>query len=199
MRKGHLFVLEGIDGIGKTTLSHMLAERLVRAGYAVELTREPSDGVWGRRIRESFLASARLSLQEECELFLLDRKEHVTQVILPSLRSGKVVVCDRYYFSTMAYQGARGANVEEIRRQNEQIAPVPDMVFYLQLKPERALQRIQELRGDILNNFESLEYLRKVAAIFDAMEFPFFRRIDADRPLNAILQDMLREVMSCLE
>lgn len=199
MRKGHLFVLEGIDGTGKTTLSHMLAERLVREGYAVELTREPSDGVWGRRIRESFLASARLGLQEECALFLLDRKDHVTQVILPSLRSGKVVVCDRYYFSTMAYQGARGANVEEIRIENEQIAPVPDMVFYLQLKPERALQRIQELRGDIPNNFESLEYLRKVAAIFDAMDFPFFRCIDADRPLNAVLQDILREVMSCLE
>lgn len=199
MKKGHLFVLEGIDGTGKTTLSHMLAERLLKAGYTVELTREPSDGLWGRRIRESFLASARLSLQEECELFLLDRKDHVANVILPGLETGKVVVCDRYYFSTMAYQGARGANVEEIRIQNEWIAPVPDRVFYLQLKPEKALQRIQELRGDIPNNFESLEYLRRVAAIFDAMDFSFFRRIDADRPLNVILQDMLCEVMSCLE
>lgn len=176
----------------------MLAERLSKAGYEVELTREPSDGVWGRRIRESFLASARLGLKEECELFLLDRQEHVANVISPALRDGKVVVCDRYYFSTMAYQGARGANVEDIRMQNERIAPVPDRVFYLQLAPERALQRIQELRGDIPNNFESLEYLRRVAAIFDAMDFSFFRRIDADRPLAAVLQEMLSEVMSCL-
>lgn len=199
MKKGYLFVLEGIDGTGKTTLAGMLARRLSEEGYAVELTREPSDSVWGRRIRESFLGHVRLDLQEECRLFVLDREAHVAEIIAPALKNGKLVVCDRYYFSTMAYQGARGANVKEIQMQNERIAPIPDRVFYLRLAPEKALKRIQELRGDVPNNFESLEYLRKVAAIFDAMDFPFFRRINADRPLDTILQDLLCEVRLCLE
>lgn len=198
MNKGRLFVLEGIDGTGKTTLAKMLASRLLEAGYEVELTREPWDSVWGRRIRESFLSRYRLSLEDECRLFLLDRQEHVANVILPAINTGKVVVCDRYYFSTMAYQGARGADIDDIRRQNERIAPVPDRVFYLYLSPIKALERIKSLRCDTPNNFESLDYLSRVAAIFDAMDFPFFRRVDADRPLEDILQDIMHEVMLCL-
>src|SRR6266550_1777 len=106
---GFLLVLEGIDGAGKSTLLHKLAEYCAGRGLAVVVSKEPTDGPWGRKLRES-AQSGRLSLEEELELFLKDRAEHVKGLILPALSEGKVVLLDRYYLSTAAYQGARGAD-----------------------------------------------------------------------------------------
>jgi dTMP kinase len=191
-------VLEGIDGTGKSTLAAGLYGRLVDEGYPAVLTFEPTNGPWGSRLRESFSQKTRLSQEEELELFMMDRKEHVERVVLPALDLGKVVVCDRYYFSTMAYQGARGLDVERIRMENEAFAPVPDLVILLQLTPESAVSRIREKRGDVPNNFEQLSYLRRVAAVFDGLDDPFIVRLDAAHSRQRLLDSGWRALFDYL-
>jgi dTMP kinase len=176
---GRLIIVEGIDGTGKTTLVKGLYRRLLAHGRPAVCTFEPSDGPWGRKLRKSFSAPERLAPESELELFQKDRRDHVAQVLKPDLAEGKVVVCDRYYFSTMAYQGARGLDPEAIRKANEAFAPTPDLVLLLDLAPEVALRRIRDTRGQTPNSFEQLAYLERVAAIFETLKDPFVIRLDA--------------------
>ena len=143
------------------------------------LSREPTDGPWGKKLRES-AASGRLSAADELEYFLNDRRQHVAEIIAPALATGKVVILDRYYFSTMAYQGARGFNPAEIRRRNEEFAPVPDLLVILDLDVDSAHLRIG-CRGDTANEFEQRENLQRCRTIFLSLkEEPFARVISSD-------------------
>ena len=107
-----------------------------------------------------------MSPAEEIRAFGEDRKEHVQQVILPALRAGHTVVLDRYFYSTLAYQGSQGANVSELEGATHDIAPEPDIVFLLDLAPEIGLARIQQGRGETPNSFEKLSDLRRARDIF---------------------------------
>src|SRR4051812_1992705 len=108
---GWLIVVEGIDGSGKSTLVSQIAGHCRTLGLGCVTGSEPTRGPWGAQLRRSMI-EGRLSLEEELDLFLKDRAEHVETVIRPALQRGDVVVLDRYYFSTAAYQGARGADPE---------------------------------------------------------------------------------------
>jgi dTMP kinase len=194
---GYLVVVEGIDGTGKTTLARNIYLRLEDKGFTAIFTFEPTDGPWGKKLRRSFSSPGRLTPDEELEFFLKDRKEHVERIIRPCLEHEKIVVCDRYYFSTMAYQGARGLDPEAIRKTNETFAPMPDLVFILELDPETAIKRIRESRGEVPDNFEQLAYLKKVADIFKSLSDPFVARIDATLPPEELL-DLAWDRMSDL-
>jgi dTMP kinase len=174
--RGALVVIEGIDGCGKSTQARMLAERLRAAGLDVVTTREPTDGEHGRRLRTS-AASGRLAPREELDLFVADRREHVRHTIAPALAAGRVVIVDRYYFSTAAYQGARGIDPDEIVRANEAFAPVPDLLVLLDVPVARCLERIAG-RGGPADLFEAAEELRRVQAVFDRIDRPFALRVD---------------------
>ena len=155
MRHGLFIVIEGIDGTGKSTHARRLGGWFESQGRVVVLSREPTDGPWGKKLRES-AATGRLSPEDELEYFLNDRRQHVTEIIAPALAAGKVVILDSYYFSTMAYQGARGFDPAEIRRRNEEFAPVPDLLLILDLevdhsaaahrRPRRLRQRVRTTR-----------------------------------------------------
>lgn len=193
-KHGRLLVIEGIDGTGKTTFSRNLYERLQKMGIPVILTFEPTMGTYGRRLRDSFSRASRLDAKEELELFLKDRKEHVSNLIRPALEQGKFIVCDRYYFSTIAYQGARGIDPDHIRKINEAIAPVPDVVFLLELAPEEALCRIRHGRNQVPNSFERLDYLRKVDTIFRLLKDPFIVRLDASQPQGRLVDEAIERL-----
>jgi len=170
-------VFEGIDGTGKSTQVNLLAEALRAMGHEVITSKEPTDGPHGKRLRQS-AETGRLSPQEELDLFHLDRCEHVENLIKPSLKRGAIVILDRYFFSTMAYQGARGFDPAGIRRTNEAFAPIPDLVFILELDPDTALERIGVRDGEA-NEFEQREALQKCHDVFATLNDPFIRRIDA--------------------
>jgi len=104
-----------------------------------------------------------------------------------------VVLTDRYYFSTAAYQGAAGIDPSEVFRRNS-FAPRPDLVILLTMAPEASLRRVQELRGEELNDFEQEAQLRKVADLFASFSDPNIRRVEADAPLE-IVAGRLREIV----
>ena len=193
MSQGLFIVIEGIDGTGKSTQSKRLAEWFRSRGRAVVLSREPTDGPWGKKLRES-ATTGRLSAEEELECFLNDRREHVEMSIKPALAEGKVVILDRYYFSTMAYQGARGFDPSEIRRRNEAFAPQPDLLLILDLSVESAHGRIGA-RGDTANEFEQRDTLTRCREIFLSLrDEPFACVIDAEPSLNEVTADILSVV-----
>lgn len=176
---GWLVVVEGIDGAGKSTVLRKLADHCSQRGFQFVLSGEPTRGPWGMKLRRS-MVEGRLSLDEELSLFLKDRAEHVESVIRPALAAGKVVLLDRYYISTAAYQGARGADPEAILRANERFAPKPDLALLLDFDPEGGLGRIRA-RGDAPNTFEELDQLRAVRGIFHDLQRDFIRKVDASR------------------
>lgn len=181
---GYLIVLEGIDGTGKSTQAKLLAATLRDSGHRVILSREPTDGAFGRRLRES-ATTGRLSPEEELQLFLQDRREHVETLIEPALQSGEIVILDRYYFSSMAYQGVRGFDPQEIRRVNEEFAPKPDLMLLLDLSIDSALERIGVRDGEA-NEFEQRESLQLCSEIFHSVQDDFVTIIDADQSIEGI-------------
>lgn len=181
-----MIAFEGIDGTGKSTQLRLLADALVRMGYRVIPTREPTDGPFGLRIRELYRNRAGVSKEEELELFMADRRQHVAEVIMPALQAGNIVLTDRYYLSTAAYQGASGLDPQVIIRQNELFAPRPDLALILTASPELGIRRIRTLRGESLNDFEQEAELRKVAAVFSGLHCDYIRKVDSTQPVEVV-------------
>lgn len=185
MQCGLLLAFEGIDGTGKSTQIQILAQKLQEQGRKVVLTREPSDSIYGQRIRQLYTRRDSCTPAEELELFLQDRRLHVQEVIQPALVQGRIVLTDRYYYSTVAYQGAAGMDPADILARHH-FAPKPDLVFLLTMQPELSLERIRQGRGEQPNAFEQLDNLRKVAQIFATLEDTCIRRIDASQAVEAV-------------
>lgn len=186
MKRGSFLVLEGIDGSGKSTQLQRLAAALEAAGHAVLATREPSDGAIGRRIREMARSGETLPPERELEWFMEDRAEHVREVIQPALAAGRTVLCDRYYLSTVAYQGARGLDWEAILAESEARFPRPDLAVILEIDAASGLARTRLRGGAADPAFENLEFLERVAAIFAAIDRPWIVRIDAAATPDAV-------------
>lgn len=196
MTHGLLIAFEGIDGTGKSTQLPLLAAHLRNQGYAVIETREPTDGPYGQQIRALYRNRHRVTPERELELFLLDRRQHIAECILPALAQGAIVLTDRYYFSTAAYQGAAGCDPNAIFAQHA-FAPEPDMVLLLTQTPAESVTRIRELRGETLNDFEQQEQLEKVAALFASFSHNCIVRIHAARSV-AEVQSSIREAVQQL-
>jgi dTMP kinase len=182
-KKNPLFIVfEGIDGAGKSAQAQLLALKLRADGTEVLVTAEPSDGPVGAMIRN---LTCRPEVSEEERLFRDDRRDHVGRAILPAIASGTTVICDRYVYSSAAYQGARGLDPADILRANA-FAPRPDLVFILELPVEEALSRIRSSRKTACSIFEEIENLKRVAEIYSGFQGPEIRRIDALRPLEEV-------------
>ena len=179
MKRGFLIVFEGIDGTGKSTQCELLAKSLTERDILNIALAEPTRGTWGTKIRK-LLSEGRqgISPQEELSWFVNDRKEDIELNIMPALQDNKVVLMDRYYFSTAAYQGALGLDPEQIRLENETFAPIPDRVLIFLTSPETCLERIESSR-DQKSAFEKLDYLRNVQEIFKSFTGPNIRFIDS--------------------
>lgn len=194
---GWLIAFEGLDGVGKTTQARLLAANLSRAGLSVVLTQEPTAGIFGQQIRRLNRRGRRdLSPEEELALFLADRQQHVQQVIQPALAAGKIVITDRYYYSSMAYQGALGLDPEKIRKKHADFAPEPDLTILLQLPSTERSQRVEQ-RGRGADAFEQADYLARVAAIFDRLQAPNLIRLDG-RGSKAEVQNRILSVVQRL-
>lgn len=198
IRGGLFIVLEGIDGTGKSTQCQLLYKKLTSLGYTVHLDKEPSDKKYGAIVRQS-AETGRLSPEQELEYFHLDRKMHVEELIEPSKQAGEIVILDRYYFSTIAYQGQRGFDAEELLKENESFAPAPDLLIILDLPVEASLKRIGA-RGDTANEFEqkdALQYCRDTYLSFSNREYA--RVISSDQHISLIHDQITQYVLAKLE
>lgn len=160
-KKGFFVCVEGLDGCGKTTQAKILVRKLRKMGYKAVYTAEPSRGEIGRFIKRYCLhGEKRVSTVVEALLFAADRYEHVENEIVPAIKNGKIVVSDRYVFSSLAYQGAAGLSLDWIRGINQH-AVAPDLAIYLDVEPETVVQRLKPKKS-VMENLETQRKVREV-------------------------------------
>ncbi len=198
MAKGPFIVFEGIDGSGKSTQAALLARALEARGIPVLLTREPSDSAAGQRLKRLAKEGRKgISLDEEIGLFQEDRREHCAHAILPALAAGMAVVCDRYWYSTVAYQGALGANPEAIERESRREFPAPDLVVYLDISPQAGLERIRKNRAEgLAPAYEKAAFLEKAVRNYARQVGPGWLKLDAPRPQEELAGEILKAVLA---
>ena len=187
MTAGKFIVFEGIDGSGKTTQINLVARSLEEQGRQVLCTREPGGTRIGAMLRKLLLDPANKDLDHRTEAFLYaaDRSQHVTEVILPALEEGKIVICDRYLYSTVAYQGwGRGIDTDFLTSLNGLASGwlVPDRVILLDIDVDTGLRRaLGERSPDRLETEKSIFFQRvRQGYLEQAKNYPeIFRVIQA--------------------
>lgn len=196
MTKGLFIVVDGIDGAGKTTQIALLRHALERAGESVVVSKEPTTGRWGSRLRASAL-TGRLSADEELDHFIRDREEHCSELIRPAIASGAIVLVDRYYHSTLAYQGPRMGDWRAIEQPVRAGVIEPDAVLILDLQPRIALERIVE-RDGAGNAFEREEDLILTRAVFRELAAgnASIALIDADQDRERVMREIAGFLLS---
>ncbi|MHA2221627.1 MAG: dTMP kinase [Candidatus Thorarchaeota archaeon] len=197
---GFLFVLEGIDGSGKTCACKELAKRLQSIGYDVVRLREPTaESQWGKEIRARSPAGE-LSPDEELDLYTKDREWHIANRILPALEKGKIVLMDRYFFASGAYQSTvLDIHWSEILRINREdiSAPEPDIVFILDVPAEIGLERATRRTGKANLQFEKIDRLITVRKNYLEMietDSATFKLIDSTNPLAQVIDEIYDNV-----
>lgn len=189
--RGWFIVFEGVDGSGKSTQLDLLSMKLRDQGIDHMLEREPSDGSIGRFIRDYAEAGERyLSPESEALLFTADRFEHSKRIEI-ILEQGLTVICDRYYHSTLAYQGAAGIDVAWLR-DLQKFALKPDLVLLLDVDPEWSLMRVS---GRTLTVFENRSYLKMVRDLYIGFaKEGEMKIVDTGRPVDEVEAEVERLV-----
>ena len=194
-REGFLICIEGLDCCGKTTQSLRLVEILRGLGFDAVYTAEPSGGEVGSLIRSCILdRRRRVPAVIEAILFAADRLDHVEGVINPMLGEGKIVVSDRYLYSSLAYQGAAGLDIGWLLEINS-FAPKPDLAIYIDVPPERLVRRLIHRRSVM----EHLEVQREVYKVYRMLvDDGRLILVDGDRPIDEVSRDIVGLVLDRL-
>ncbi len=184
--------LEGIDGCGKSTQSKLLQKKLEEEGEKVIILKEPTKRPHGQKLWDMLRGKRKATNEEILELFVLDRIQHVEEKIQPALDVDTVVLMDRYYYSSMAYQVAGGIDVNVIRERHS-FAPKPDIVLIFDLPVTVALERV---RGHSeADEFEKEEHLEKVRKAYLNLESdPLVKIVDSSRTPDDIFKDVWKLV-----
>lgn len=187
LKRGLLIAFEGIDGAGKTTQANLLFSHLKNRGFDVILSKEPTESIYGLKIRKLAQGErAKTSADDEYNYFIEDRKIHVKNLIKPALDSKKIVILDRYYFSTIAYQGALGLDPKKIQKENESFSPIPEIVFLIEVPPRVGIRRIQKGRNENPNAFEKEDSLAEVSKVFSGLCESYIVTVDGTAEIDTI-------------
>ncbi len=195
-KRGAFICIEGIDASGKTTQAKILVKNLKRKGIDAIYTTEPSKGKIGKLIRQHVLArEKRVPIAIEALLFAADRLDHLENEVEPALEKRKIIVCDRYVYSSLAYQGAADLSRDWIRDIN-QFAVVPDLAIFLDVSPEVVLKRLKRKRT-VMENSGNLQKVREVYLGLVTDEKMIM--IEGDKPVKDVAEDILKLVLEFLE
>ena len=204
-----LFVtFEGGEGSGKSTVLKQVNEILLSEGHSTLLTREPGGTPISEQIRNVILDKANTSMDPRTEalLYAASRRQHLVEKIWPALKEGKIVLCDRFLDSSLAYQGgARGLGMDEILEVNRYATEgqFPDITLFFDLDPSIGLQRIAATAGrDVTRlDLERMTLHEKVRASFQKLASLYPERyvtIDASQPLEKVVEDSLKAIKAKL-
>jgi dTMP kinase len=200
MTRGPLFIVfEGIDGSGKSTQCDLLFGHASAMGLQAVRLAEPTDGAWGRAIRSILRKADMPPADEQLRLFMLDREDDVKRNILPALKEKKIIIMDRYYYSTVAYQGAAGMTPERIIAENRAMRfPEPDRVYFIDIPPETAILRVTGRGNKTKEIFEKEYFLKKVRGIFLSIADERFLIIDGTKKIEDIFEIIKKDFMTLI-
>jgi dTMP kinase len=207
MNKGLFITFEGGEGSGKTTVCRYVYQQLLDAGYDVIHTREPGGSNIAEQIRNVILNvdNTEMDCRTEALLYAASRRQHLVEKVLPALEAGKIIICDRFVDSSLAYQGhARGIGIDEVMSINQFAINncMPDLTIYLDVTPETGISRIQ-IRKDLDRlDVESIHFHHKVYdgyRIVCARYPERIRVIDAEKPLDVVCAEALATVLETVE
>jgi dTMP kinase len=194
-RKGSFIVIEGLDGSGKTTQAKILVRKLKESHGAV-FTAEPSQGKTGRFIRNRILYGEKRSpITVEALLFAADRIEHINNEVLPKLEEGRLVICDRYTYSSLAYQGSAGLSLDWIKVINQN-ALKPDLSLFIDVDPEVVLSRLKRKKS-VMENLKTQQKVREIYLEF--VKNGELKIIDGDKPKAEVAREVVDVVTKFLK
>jgi dTMP kinase len=200
---------EGGEGSGKSTVLKKVVEKLNADGYQTVTTREPGGTPIAEEIRSVILDKANTAMDPRTEalLYAASRRQHLVEKVWPALKEGKIVLCDRFLDSSLAYQGgARGLGIDNVLAINmfATEGTYPDLTLLFDLEPEKGLQRIAENKGREVNrlDLEKLTFHKQVRAAFHELAKRYSDRyviIDASQPLDKVVADAYATIVDRLK
>ncbi|NLC34320.1 MAG: dTMP kinase [Erysipelothrix sp.] len=201
--KGLFITFEGPDGSGKTTISKLVAERLEQCGYASLYTREPGGNRISESIRDIILDvdNVNMDIRTEALLYAASRRQHLQEKIVPALLENKIVICDRFIDSSLAYQGyARDIGIEDVLKINEFAIEghYPDITLFLDISAEEGLARIEGRDHKDRLDLESLDFHQRVYDGYQMVLKQFKERmvvIDAERAIDDIVNEAVEIII----
>lgn len=202
---GYFVTFEGGEGAGKSSALTGVAKQLISQGYSVVITREPGGISISEQIREILLdkVNTEMDARTEALLYAAARRQHIVEKVKPALEKGKIVLCDRFIDSSLAYQGyARGLGIDHIYQINQFAIDhfMPDLTLFFDLKPEVGLARIQanQFREKNRLDVEHLSFHQKVYEGYQLLQERFPTRIysiDAEQSLESVIQASFEKIM----
>lgn len=205
---GHFITLEGGEGAGKTSVLHNLEEKLSNMGYDVLTTREPGGIEIAEQIREVILdpSNTKMDARTEALLYAAARRQHLVEKVYPALEDGKIVLCDRFIDSSLAYQGyARGLGIDEVFAINEFAIQdcMPTLTLFFNIEPKKGLQRIASNKNRERNRLD-LEKIQFHESVYEGYrllmrKFPSrIKELNADQEFENVVADAFDYVISYL-
>ena len=191
-------VFEGIDGSGKSTQCLLLYDYICSLNIPARLLVEPTDGKYGQKIRKMLQSNKSFPVEEQIQLFIEDRKQDYKKNIAPCIKDNITIVMDRYFYSNAAYQGSKEIPPSKIIRQNLDMGfPVPDRIYFIDIQPVIAMERIiaRNGRGNT-EMFEKISFLEKVRENFLSIQDSRFLKLDGNMAPDKIFRIVQRDFLS---
>lgn len=205
---GYFITFEGGEGAGKTSVLHSIAEKLEKLGFDVVTTREPGGIDIAEKIRNIILNPLHTEMDGRTEalLYAAARRQHLVEKVFPALQKGKIVLCDRFIDSSLAYQGhARGLGIDEVFTINQFAIQnaMPDLTLFFDIEPRKGLERIAANKERERNrlDLEELDFHDKVYEAYQLLVERFPNRINvinADQTIERVEEDSLSLITQCL-
>lgn len=206
---GYFITFEGVEGAGKTSVLQALTNTLTEMGYEVLTTREPGGIDIAEQIRNIILDPVNTKMEERTEalLYAAARRQHLVEKVLPALQQGKIVLCDRFIDSSLAYQGhARGLGIEEVYEINQFAIKdiMPNLTLLFDIDPKKGLERIAANKDRERNrlDLERLDFHQRVYEGYNILHDRFpnrIQKINADQALAAVEKSALDCILAYLK